>query len=675
MERTKEETQFLALVKKERERQNISMERLCEGVCSPDSARALESGKWEPGRLVQEYILDRLGVGAEDYEYYFHYEEYRPWKARQRILHSIVFGRVRQAGRRLAAYRKSCGVDDMPERQFRQGSAGKGDLERQFCQGSAGKGNLERQFCRGSSGKGDLDRQFCLVMRAQIRRSRGGTREELCALYEEAVRLTMPGAYRKPLKSLVLSARELNLLLEAEQYRKEGERQARYREIVEYIQGRKLGGWSRAKIYPKAVYFLCRCVLSGDTGARDPVELEEYISGAVELLRTEARMYCLWELLELYGRIGSSAAETLARQGDREGAGAVSARCLEYSQWKRALEEVYGEYRVPKETEDSCYFYVEGGVSCLRDVICIRREMLGMGRRELTEGICSGKTLRRLEQGSAKTQRAVVEELLERLMLPGETARTDLATSDREARELMRMLRVCVNEGRWGEMDLLKDCIGKKVSMEIRWNQQTILSREVLAAWKRGDLSAVEYRRQMRRILELTLPYEAFLKEGKKYVTRREQICIQNMMQAMDRRGEEYTACMSRFEEMYQFCRDKELEWTVITMYEFAMSNIASTLGNLGQYDKSDWYNEHIIEGCLRFRRLGALHRVLYGRWWNNDKRKNRGIPNDKTTDDVEKIHRCLLLSSLARCKNSEHFYRDKLKMIEKSSAYCIGSP
>lgn len=39
-----------------------------------------------------------------------------------------------------------------------------------------------------------------------------------------------------------------------------------------------------------------------------------------------------------------------------------------------------------------------------------------------------------------------------------------------------------------------------------------------------------EYLRQMRETLELTLPFNAFLKEGEKYLTYEEQLCILNRM-------------------------------------------------------------------------------------------------------------------------------------------------
>ena len=118
--------------------------------------------------------------------------------------------------------------------------------------------------------------------------------------------MTIPELHRKPLEQLVLSAGELNLVLEAEAYRGEGERTELYRQVVGYIEKKQMDGIARAKIYPKEVYYFCLSLLAekgGEATERDMEELLQYCGRAVELLRDNARMYYLWELLELEGRI------------------------------------------------------------------------------------------------------------------------------------------------------------------------------------------------------------------------------------------------------------------------------------------------------------------------------------------------------------------------------------
>lgn len=56
--------------------------------------------------------------------------------------------------------------------------------------------------------------------------------------------------------------------------------------------------------------------------------------------------------------------------------------------------------------------------------------MFGYSSKRLCEGICSEKTLTRLENKKAKTQMPVVRELLERLNLHPEYIRARVVTND-----------------------------------------------------------------------------------------------------------------------------------------------------------------------------------------------------------------------------------------------------
>ena len=101
----------------------------------------------------------------------------------------------------------------------------------------------------------------------------------------------------------------------------------------------------------------------------------------------------------------------------------------------------------------------------------------------------------------------------------------------------------------------------------------------------------------MREALELTLPLEAFLSEGKKYLTNMEQTCIQNLMQGMDRDSREFRICVGRVEEMYQPLIEEGLQEAVSGMYEHVMGFIGSEWGDKGEYDREDMYSGIIMQG------------------------------------------------------------------------------
>ncbi len=627
---------FGAYISTLREKREYPLEQVCEGLCTAQRLFQLETGKQSAGKLLQDAILERLGVGAEDYEHYLHYREYDQWEMRQRILYRISCGRAAWAKELLAEYCSLYGGD-----------------------------------CKGCKAVGDrLERQFYLSMWAQIRCMEGAEEAEMRAVLEEAVRLTVPGLWAKPLQGRVLSLKEWNLILEAEKYREGGGEESHYREILACLEAAVMDTVGMAKIYPKAVCLLCGCIRQKDEA--EETELFDYCNRAVEILRNASRMYYLWELLDLREqylerRTGNRPEERL-RNGNRAGENGCSEKTdfagihAENAEWKRVLEDVYADYGIQKETFHYCYLYLEKGVSCIGDVIRARRRMLGIRAEELCRGICDIKTLRRLENRKRATQRAIVEQLFERLGLPGEMTRTELVTESPEARQMMETLRHYENERQTEKAGMLLAEIKRLVTTEIRCNQQALMRKEINLRKGRGEITGEEYFRQMRTALELTLPFDTFLREGEKYLTYEEQACIQNMMQVMGREEGEFKLCMKRFEEMYRPVAEGELLGTVSGIYGLIMGYIASELGNSGELDQADWYSGILLREELRSRRLGALAASLYDRWWNYAERKRKGITTGRILDREKELAKCILLSNLAHQKYYESIYQEKLE-------------
>ncbi|MCM1118348.1 MAG: hypothetical protein NC543_03215 [bacterium] len=626
-----ESRQFNMYIARMRRKRDISMRQICEGLCTSQEISFLENGQRLPSKLLQDVIVERLGVGAEDYEHFLSYAEYGRWEARQRILHCITWEETERAKRLLEEY-----------------------------YAGYGKGN--------STIEEKLERQFYLSMLAQIRSYEGASGDELRALFDEALRLTVPALEHKPLSHLVLSIKELNLLLEIEQYRGEEARLSQYEEILTYIEGVGLDGRGMAKIYPKAVFFLCRERLAAAMGSplslSESEELLKLCNRAVDILRDNYRMYFLWELLDIRGLLLEQLAGSYRHQGEPEKADALRATQSENAEWKTVLEQLYREYQVPKETFEYCYLYVMHGVYCINDVIRIRRMMLGMTPGELCEGICDVKTLRRLERRTTIPQRAIVEELFARLGLSGELTRTELITDDPEAKELMEQIRRLVNDMQWEQAAELFNELELRVSMDFPHNKQTLMRENVLSRWKNREMESDAFCRAMREVLELTLPFEAFLKEGEKYLTYQEQSCIHSMLQGMDRDSAEFWTAIERFEDMYRPIIDSELQGAYAGIYNLIMNLVASELGNKGEFDRSDQYSDITTTGCLRFRRLGELSNSLYNRCWNHAERRRRSIPTSLSLDEKKELYKCLLLSRLDKQKNNETFFR---KMLEQT--------
>lgn len=636
--RVQEDVKFGKYIKALREKCGYSMRQLCEGLCTFQEIACLESGKHRPEKLLQDAVLERLGVGSEDREHFLGYVAYDRWKIRQRIFHAITFEQTQRAEELLEEY------------------------ARVYCSGQASTTGMRGMVER-------LERQFYLGMKAQVRRCQGSSREELGELFQEAVELTVPESEQKSLDELVLSIRELNLMLEAEYGRGEGERPERYLEALDYLEKRHFDRVGRGKVYPKAVYFLCRCILDRKASSDglfqeewDEARLLKYCDKALDILRDIRRMYYFWEILVIREKLleekaGVCETEDPARE-------ALQSLCRENRECRHILEEIYEESGVPRETFEFCYLYVVREAYCINDLVALRRRMLGISLQELCRDICDIKTLKRLERRETVPQRMVVGGLLERLGLPTEFNRTDLGTGDPEAVALLERIKESSNEGAWEKAVQFLEQLGQKISGELRNNRQFLMKEQAVLLWKQKKIGTEEYCRRMREALELTLPLEAFLSEGKKYLTNMEQTCIQNLMQGMDRDSREFRICVRRFEEMYQPLIEEGLQEAVSGMYEHVMGFIGSEWGDKGEYDRADMYSGIIMQGCLRFRRNAFLHKSLYDRWWNYSKRIEEGIPVDKKLDDEKELRKCILLSRMGRQHKIELFYQKKLNVI-----------
>lgn len=568
---------FNLLVSAIRRQKKISRQALCEGLCTFQEISYLESGSRNLDRLLQDELLDRLGIGTENYEHFLNCRDYDRWRSRQRILHAITFGQSDTAKQRLQEYHEN------------------------YCR------NTEN--CP-SAARNKLEMQFYLSMLAQILRCQGRPDEELHPLFHQALSLTVPLYGQKPLRKLVLSLKELNLMLEAEHSRPEGERCEIYFNIVSYIESRQPDQLGMAKIYPKAVYFLCRCALKTaggknchETNSRKSLcgSLLQYCSRAVQVLLDAKRMYFLWELTKTRGILLSRLARAGALAGD------LKALQQENLQCSLTLQKKYRRFGIPEKTLDFCFLYIRNGIHCINDVIRIRRNMLEIRPEELCRGICSTKTLKRLEERRTAPQLAVVKPLFERLGLSGELIRAELVTSDPKALEIMAQLQNNNYSQQAVPAARLLDKAKALAPAEIKQNQQTLLRHMLLFRWSKKEISTAEYLEQLLQALELTLPYAAFLKDGEKFLTAGEYLCIQSRIKALEPANQETLVCMCRFKELYTSYTENELQENASGTCEFILCSTGFDQESGEKEDIACQQGQRILEECLRFRRFITL--------------------------------------------------------------------
>lgn len=570
-----------------------------------------------------------MGVPLERYEDYLSIEEYEQWLLRQKLLRSIEKKNISKAEQYLESYRI-----------------------------------YEKQNA--------VEAQYFQAMKLLILQMKNAPLEEQQTVIERAVKFTIPNIDKGLSEKMLLSEQELNLLIEYVKLRvynsmpKEEStwRCNQYKDILNYIEHSHLDCYCRAKVYSKAVYFLCELIL--DT-VKNTESLElgiDVCNQAIELLRESSRLYYFVELVDILEKLIKEYEILLNRNGQSEKIKVIQAALEEKADWRNKIVELYAEYNVTPFMENFCYIYREMESYCIGDVIRTRRKMFGMTKEQLCQGICSVKTLTRLETKKVKTQMSIVRQLFERLGLCAEYIRTRVITNDYKVLQLAeKFVWYENNEVMEDWIWCLKE-LEQKLCMEIPQNKQFIMHSHYLLGLRLKELSKEEYIEKLKEALEYTIPLEYVMKPGKKFLSCEEYTYIRGIGMRID--AAEDNPYMEIIKEI---CEQNEagngLKVSIST-YEFLMTAVISYLGNIGEYDKSDELSNNLIKESLIYRRQKNLAEFLYNNIWNYQQRLSEGKKVIKEYKEEKELRRCLLLSKYNKMEKYIKFFEQTLEDYEK---------
>ncbi len=619
---TKDEINFHGFLTAMRQLQGVTLEQVCEGLCSVSMMKRIESGERLPDKLMRDRLMLRMGVALEGYEDYLSTEEYEEWQIRQGLIKAIKEKELKRARNYLEKYRKKVNCSA-----------------------------VEKQFF------GAMDFMLLQMENAPI--------EQQKAVMKKAVKLTIPDMERALERKVLLSEQEINLLSEYLWLHRDAEKSGteeayfyQYERLLAYIDTSLMDDNGRAKTYPKAAFYLCRRILDGYSTLENLQKGLKVCHRAIEVLRKSEKAYYFIELLEVWQELVEKIRIFLSEIGRDKAIEALLVQAKERHEWERLLKELYAEYNVPVYMENFCYLYWETESYCIGDVIRIRRNMLGMTKEQLCEGICSVKTLTRMELKKAKTQLPIVRALFERLGLCAEYTRARVITNDYETLKLADRLAWYVNNDKMEEWEKTLKKLEKKLCMEILQNKQFIVSGYYLLGLRTGELDKEEFVNRMLSTLEYTIPAEAVLKSGKKFLTRDEAQYIFNvgMYIGSDKRK-------IYLQVVEEICQDFKTAGGIgahINRYEFFLTGLCSYWGDMGEYEMSNRRGINLIKESLTYQRIGLVAANIYNCFWNNQ--QIQPTKEKKCSEEEKKLRQCILLSRIHRTKKYTMFYQNILE-------------
>ncbi len=617
---TKDEIKFHILFNSVRVYKNVPLKVACNGLCSDSMMNYIENGKRLPDYRMRNRIMARLGVSSEEYEDFVQYDEYERWVKCQELI-------------------------DYVERKDKFGSE-----------------KILKELMEDADAENKIEYQFLLDMKARIMELNECAWNEIADIYEKAVTLTMPHMADIDWDCHIFAPEEYYILLRY-LYAKEKYISAiekiylcrHYEKICESIQRNLKQAYARAKVYPMAVCGWGKAINDLKDVTDDIlINIWEHSSIALDSLRNAGRSYYLGDILQLRKQLRKILHKNYLkiREDDLE---------KEEQNWIKSFCDLDNKYAVGVDINFSGYIYISSEVYCIPDIITSRRRIYGISQKELAEGICTERTIIRIEKKQVKPQQYVVESLFRKLGVTSDYIRAEILTNDYSVVEIYSDYKHAMNDANYKRADEIEKKLHNVLDFRYPENRQVMANIANNRKFRTGEIDKLRYLHNMEKIIEMTMPRNPkCLPED--YVSVMEITILKNMAFGADVQDYQ-NSLISKCEKYYK----KHMK-NHASLYEFIMGTVASRLGDKKQYTESNHISKFIIEQALWQHRVHAIHRNMFNIAWN--KAKSRDEYYEKSIYDA--LNYCASLSSFCKDYKTEMFYNKKIALFIKNEDWTM---
>ena len=606
---------FAKLLKNIRTEEKVSLDQLAMGFMSASQLVKIENGERPINKNIRDRLLERLGIAKELYENLLDLCDFEEWDYKKKILSAIQNKKIEDAYRLLKEYKAHLRENDR------------------------------------------INHQFILAMWGEVLKQEGASKEKIAECYRKAVILTIPDAEKVWSEKRPLSVLEMNLLLETIIYGNNMDYLHKCRVLMEYIDTGYYDEIMKAKIYPKIVYYYLKkqILFKEYWNVETQTENLKICEKAIDKLRDAGRTYYLVELLEIEMQISEIMLDdTFPEDFEKNEADKINAKEL-----LSVIKNLYAEYEVPAYMQDCTYFYQQKWIFSMKDVLRIRREMLGLTQEQLCEGICSVKSLRRAEKGQTDMQRETLKKVLNRLGLSGQMQWSRLITSDREVIRMAEELADYINDRKFSVASKQLESLKSRIDLDIPQNKQYFLEKQALLEFEQGKVTREEFVKMEKEVLECTLRAENLYRKENVYLTEQEITCIRNSWRGMEEKEKrESINLILRLYDNYALNNGLS---QAISVYEIVTEAAVNELGNNGEHVRAEEIDRKSIKASLSCRRVWDIHYKIYDILWNEKKlmkKSGKRVSNNRMNTELK---RCIIMSHYVKRYFYENVYKEKL--------------
>lgn len=530
-----------------RTEQEISLEELGRGICSPATLSRLENGERRPDILVFNALWERLGRSAEDIDIVLTLEEFSYFVKRRNLEIALAKG----------------------ERALIE-------KERKILEEAVGEEALKRQ---------DLYRLQALD-ELQNRKDLKAAKQYL----EMAVRETIedPASLAR-LQKLYLSDTEITLLLTygylKDELGEDGE--AFLRQMRVLIESKSTDWEAKNKRRAQIGYLLARIYRKRQEWKLCFQECEAVIAAEVE----NGTLIQLPQALQL---------ETECLEHDAAAAGQKELAGLRLKQ-REALEAVIREFAPEVWEERPVLFFQEASQEkhLIEELIGNARLRREISQEELSAGICAPETLSRIETGKRNPTVKNFHALMEKLNIGLGYYNMPLDVEQMETLEKNKRLVRLFQRNEFEEADQILKEIREEVDMEIPLNRQYVEAYQLVIDEELGRIDCWQELAGMQKLLAVTegdqAEYQTILKQPMSIEIS--LICqIALLYRKLDQREKAKEILLPVYEYFHQ---SKLRTVEVGKKYFLAVHNLTSLLEELDELEEAEEMSRKMLTGLI----------------------------------------------------------------------------
>lgn len=597
---------FCALYRVLREESRITLKQASNGLCSISMLSHIEKGIRQPDYLLRTRLIDRLGISTAGIINYLQPGEYEVWLKKNLIITCLKKEEFDTTRYLIEELKKYIQANDKVSLQF---------VNDIFGLMAFYENNIELALEQ----------------------------------YNKAVDLTMVGIGSDNLNEYAISPVEYYLLVMRLKCKAKLDRfdnveiKNEYESIIRHIDSKAMDIEIKARIYPLVVTSYYSFLHTNQENITHT--LYEAVDRAINLLIKCEKTYYIIELLKAKLEIAKS-----EKKDD--------CICADIENIIQELEKVFDILDISYKKIHICYLYEDENCQNIANIVRNRRLLNKYTQIELSDGICSTKTLRRIEQGTVDAQDSVIKPLLKKLCLPEGYQFGEIITSNRNILALARKFRTALIEhNNFLQDDYIKE-LEILVDDRLPQNRQVMIRNQLLRDKQCGNISYKDYCNEIERAIACTIDFKNIINYEGGYVTESEIECIYAYACEALKNGD--NTSVSRFKCFFErLIADNN---PIRQPFESLITRwLSAVYAEEKDYEKSDYYAEISAWQELKCHRIRVAYQSIYDIAWNGIQKYESEAANSKY---CETLHQCRCISKFYKDEKAATFFEQKLIQV-----------